>query len=129
MVKARAYNKENSIGNKSAIFTLHRCLSTTLLLLAPICPFITEELWIKLYSVKSIHSQRLPESINGDYRELSKYTGPITDFNSKVWNKKKETILEKTGKPLSLKDPIRIPIPAGLELFKSDLKTMHNLTV
>jgi valyl-tRNA synthetase len=129
MVKARAYNKENSIGNKSAIFTLHRCLSTILLLLAPICPFITEELWTKLYSVKSIHSQRLPESINGDYRELSKYTGPITDFNSKVWNKKKETILEKTGKPLSLKDPIRIPIPAGLELFKSDLKTMHNLTV
>jgi valyl-tRNA synthetase len=128
MVKARAYNKENTIGNKSAIFTLHKCLSIILLLLAPICPFITEELWTKLYSVKSIHSQHLPESINGDYQELLKYTGPITDFNSKVWNKKKETILEKTGKPLSLKDPICVPIPAGLELFKSDLKMMHNLT-
>jgi valyl-tRNA synthetase len=85
-------------------------------------------LWTKLYSVKSIHLQRLPESITGDYRELLKYTGLITDFNSKVWNKKKETILEKTGKPLSLKDPIRMPIPSSLELFKSDLKMMHNLT-
>src|ERR671920_747111 len=47
MVKARAYEKEESDGHKSATFTLHQCLSTILLLLAPICPFITEvfSLW------------------------------------------------------------------------------------
>ncbi|MDW0314906.1 MAG: valine--tRNA ligase, partial [Nitrososphaeraceae archaeon] len=61
MVKARAYNQEDSIGHKSAIFTLHLCLSTILLLLAPICPFITEELWTKIYSAKSIHVQHLPD--------------------------------------------------------------------
>ena len=127
MVKARAYNQEDSIGHKSAIFTLHRCLSTILLLLAPICPFITEELWTKIYSAKSIHIQQLPDFPKGDYHELSKYTGLITDFNSKVWNKKKETILEKTGKPLSLKDPIEISIPTELSLFKKDLELMHNL--
>ena len=127
MVKARAYNQEDSIGHKSAIFTLHLCLSTILLLLAPICPFITEELWTKIYSAKSIHVQHLPDFSQRDYHKLSNYTGLITDFNSKVWNKKKETILEKTGKPLSLKDPVEISIPTELNLFKKDLKLMHNL--
>jgi len=100
-----------------------------LLLLAPICPFITEELWTKIYSTKSIHTKHLPELMPGeDYRELCKYTGPITEFNSEVWNKKKETTLEKTGKPLSLRDPIRISVPNELEPFKTDLQLMHNLT-
>lgn len=129
MVKSRAYEKEESIGHKSAIFTLHRCLSTILLLLAPICPYITEELWTKIYSTASVHTEHLPELLPGeDNRELCKYTGPITEFNSEVWNKKKETVLEKTGKALSLRDPIHISVPNELELFKSDLQLMHNLT-
>lgn len=129
MVKARAYEKEESIGHKSATFTLHRCLSTILLLLAPICPYVTEELWTKIYSTTSIHTEHLPELLPGeDKQELCKYTGPITEFNSEVWNKKKETILEKTGKALSLRDPIHISVPNELELFKTDLQLMHNLT-
>jgi valyl-tRNA synthetase len=127
MIKARAYNKEDHMGHKSAIFTLHKCLSTILLLLAPICPFITEELWTKVYTAKSIHLQHFPKSTQ-DYRELAKYTVLITDFNSKVWNKKKVTVLEETGKPLSLKDPIHMSVPADLGLFKSDLQMMHNLS-
>jgi len=58
---------------------------------------------------------------------MTRYTRPIIDFNSMVWNKKKQTISKETGKPLSLKDFIDIDVPDDLELFKNDLQIMHNL--
>jgi valyl-tRNA synthetase len=58
---------------------------------------------------------------------MTGYTRTIMDFNSMVWNKKKETISKETGKPLSLKDFIDIAVPAELDLFKKDLQMMHNL--
>lgn len=126
MVKGRVYDTTNEIGQRSAVYTLHICLSTILLLLAPICPFITEELWTTLYSTKSIHKEHIPQS-REYYREMTGYTKSIMVFNSTVWNKKKETISKETGKPLSLKDFIDVDIPAELDLFKNDLRVMHNL--
>jgi valyl-tRNA synthetase len=124
MVKGRAYAIDNNAGKKSALYTLHRCLSTILLLIAPITPFIAEELWTKIYSQQSIHLLPMFREERAD-PEMAKYTKQITDFNSMVWNKKKETI--KDGKPLSLKDPISVPVPPELAQFGQDLKEMHNL--
>ncbi len=124
MVKGRAYATDNDAGRRSALYTLHRCLSTVLLLIAPVTPFIAEELWTKIYSDKSIHLQRMSSSENPD-PGLLKFTRLITDFNSQVWNKKRETV--KDGKPLSLKDPIEIAVTPELMPFKDDLKAMHNL--
>jgi valyl-tRNA synthetase len=59
---------------------------------------------------------------------MTKYTKTIIDFNSMIWNKKRETISKETGKPLSLKDPIDVPVPLELEQFGQDLRSMHNLT-
>jgi len=119
MVKARAYGINFSDEERDgAIFTLHKVLSTILKLLAPITPFITEHLWKTLYSEESIHKQKQVESENLEIQ--SNITKEITEFNSKVWNDKK-------AQNLSLKDPIKIEIPANLELFKKDLKSMHNL--
>jgi valyl-tRNA synthetase len=123
MVKARAY--EDRPGHASALYTLHKVFSTILVLLAPLTPFISEELWTKMYSDKSIHHQQLPE-VKEDTGS-AKYTKAISDFNSLVWNKKKETISKETGKPLSLKDPIEIAVPDELAPFASDLTAMHNL--
>jgi valyl-tRNA synthetase len=123
MVKARAY--EDRPGHASALYTLHKVFSTILLLLAPLTPFISEELWTKMYSEKSVHHQSLPE-IKED-SEFVKYTKAITDFNSHVWNKKKETVSKETGKLLSLKDPIEIAVPGELAQFAPDLAAMHNL--
>ena len=124
MVKGRAYAAGNDSAKRSALYTLHRCLSTILLLIAPITPFIAEELWTKIYSSSSIHLQRVFREERADAKML-KYTKQIIDFNSMVWNKKKETI--KDGKPLSLKDPISVTVPSELAQFSRDLKEMHNL--
>jgi valyl-tRNA synthetase len=128
MVKGRVYDINDSVGQKSAIFTLHKCLSTILKLLAPLCPFITEELWTKIYSTQSIHQQCLPQA-QKYYLEMRKSTQYITEFNSRVWNKKKQTISRKTGKSLSLKDSIDITVPIELDAFKKDLCIMHNLRI
>ena len=126
MTKKRAYAESEYSNNKSAIYTIHKCFSTILLLLAPICPFISEELWGKIYSNSSIHLEKFPEpdNIPDGFR---KHTQDIVNFNSLVWNKKKETLNPTTGKPLSFKDPISLAIPKDLIPFKEDLKSMHNL--
>jgi valyl-tRNA synthetase len=123
MVKGRAYDDRD--GHDSALYTLHKCFSTILLLLAPITPFIAEELWT-MYSKQSIHHQHMPRDIVAD-AEMAKLTRAITDFNSQVWNKKKETVSKETGKLLSLKDAIDMPVPSELAAFAGDLAAMHNL--
>ena len=119
MAKARAYGIGFSDAERDgAIFTLHKVLSTLLKLLAPIIPFITDFLWQTLYSEKSIHTeQQTKQESNEDFTQ---HTQAISEFNSKVWNEKKE-------KGLSLKDSIKTEIPKDLEIFKKDLVAMHNL--
>ena len=119
MVKARAYGIGFSEDEKNAaVFTLHKTLSTVLKLLAPITPLITEHLWLKLYSKESIHKEKKVQK--DTYRDMRNFTNEIIEFNSKVWNEKKD-------KGLSLKDSITISIPTNLEIFKKDLIAMHNL--
>ena len=119
MIKGRAYGtgflEEERDG---AIYTLHKVLSTLLLLLAPIAPFITDYLWQNLYSDKTIHRERFAESEN--YEDWTEFTKSIVEFNSNVWNKKKEL-------GLSLKDSVDFDIPSDLAQFAKDLKAMHNL--
>jgi len=119
MVKARAYGSSFTEAERSAAWhTLHTCLKTILLLLAPITPFITESIWRQLYRERSIHRERFPEA-EWDVGP-SKYTEKLFEFNSKVWN-------EKKARGLSLKDPINVEIPSELDGFSRDLKAMHNI--
>ena len=121
LAKVRAYGAGFSRKEiESARYALHQCLRSILLLLAPICPFITEALWSKIYSDRSIHSHAFPNSKTWETQYLS-YEKQILDFNSKVWN-------EKKARGLSLKESIQIDVPAELSQFASDFRAMHNLT-
>lgn len=118
MVKSRAYGNGTKAEQDAACYTLHTCLKTILQLLSPITPFITDYLWQELYSKKSIHLENFPKT--EWKKESSKLTPKLIEFNSLVWNKKKE----KGG---SLKDEIKIKIPKNLKMFEKDLKKMHNI--
>jgi valyl-tRNA synthetase len=119
MIKGRAYGTGFSEEERDgAIYTLHKVLSTLLLLLAPITPFITDYLWQNLYSDKTIHRERFADSEN--YEDWTEFTKSIVEFNSNVWNKKKEL-------GLSLKDSVSFEITPNLSQFAKDLKAMHNL--
>ena len=127
LVKSRLYNESDNEERKSALFTIHKCFKTILLLLEPICPFITYELWTKVYlNKKIIEEKRFPKTDN-EFHEMTLLTNKLIKFNSEIWNKKKETISDITKKPLSLKDPIKSIIPNELELFSNDLIAMHNI--
>ncbi len=119
MVKARAYGQEFSKEEqKASWFTLNECLRNVLLLLAPIMPFFTEHVWSTIYGGKSIHLKKFPKA-KWD-KSLNRLTQKLIDFNSFLWNKKKE-------EGLSLKDPIKIMVPENLMIFYKDLKAMHNI--
>ena len=119
MVKARAYGEGFTDEEKNAaVYTLHKVLSTILVLLAPISPFSTDYLWQELYSKETIHKQRHPKPEN--VQDMKQFTKEIEEFNSKVWN-------EKKSKGLSLKDPIAIEIPESLKQFAKDLIPMHKI--
>jgi len=121
MSKQRAYGRGFSKSEqRAAWYTLHESLRTILLLLAPITPFITDYIWRKLYSKKSIHLKRFPKVRWS--RAYTKYTNTIIEFNSMVWRMKKE-------RGLSLRDPIEVEIPRELKPFKRDLVAMHNIVV
>lgn len=119
MIKARAYGAGHTDEERNgAISTLHKVLSTVLRLLAPITPFITDYLWQSLYSENTIHKERFVQEEN--YDDWTGFTAELVEFNSNVWNKKKEA-------SLSLKDSINIDIPPNLEKFAKDLQAMHNI--
>jgi len=118
LVKNRAYK-----GDKAACYTLHTCLKSILKLLAPVCPFITEKIWLELYSKESIHKERFPDlSPHGIVKYLD-YTQILTEFNSIIWKYKKD-------KGASLNSELReVYAKKELKLFENDLKNMHNIKV
>ena len=123
-VKARAYNMDKSFSEQEqegAWETLHLCLKTILKLLAPICPFITDTIWRKVYSTKSIHLEEFPKPQKEWLNEYGQFIGQFMEFNSTIWRFKK-----KRG--MALNEKIKtVYAPKILEPFGKDLKAMHKI--
>jgi len=125
-VKSRAYNRGGMFTpelQRGAWFTLHRCLETILKLLAPIVPFITEALWLELYSNVSIHTQGFPEEQPEWDSETAKLLPKLIEFDNTIWRFKK-------SEGLALSQELAVPIYAPLELepLAQDLKAMHRIS-
>ncbi len=67
LIKWRVYNK---IDDEGARYTLYHSLKSVLKMFAPIMPFVTEEIYRKLYEDKSIHISEWPKEIKTEEIEI-----------------------------------------------------------
>ncbi|MCD6538138.1 valine--tRNA ligase [Candidatus Bathyarchaeota archaeon] len=125
-VKSRAYNSSGDFDEKlqrGAWYTLHTVLMTLLKLLAPITPFITEKIWLEIYSDESIHIQSFPERRAEWESEMGMLLQKFIEFNNAVWRYKKSK-----GVPLSQRMPVkRVYASPELKPLGDDLKAMHRI--
>jgi valyl-tRNA synthetase len=128
MVKPRLYNTSGDYSDweqKSAIFTLHRVLKTTLLLLAPVMPFVTDYIWRRLYKASSIHIETLPERIPlpEESSLLEKLFDLVMSVNSGIWRFKKE-------RNIRFSEPLKatLHLPPELKPFAKDIANLHKIS-
>ncbi len=113
MVKPRAYEND-----ASALYTIHESFRAIMKLIAPVIPFISYEIYQKMYE-NNVHKELFPEKMS--VLDHTKITEKACEFNSMIWKTKKD-------KGLSLKADISgIKIPEEIMMLKEDLTKMHNL--
>ncbi len=119
MAKGRAYGDNASVEEQEAAwYTLHEVLRSMLLILAPISPYITDQVWRKIYGTTSIHLEMFPKPMK--FAINQKVSQSILEFNTELWKVKK-------AKGLALKDPVEAKIPNLLKPYEKDLVRMHHI--
>ncbi|MCS7110705.1 MAG: valine--tRNA ligase [Ignisphaera sp.] len=125
MVKSRIYDVEGIFSEnerRSAWFTLHTLLKNTLLLLAPILPFITDYIWRKTYGENSIHFETLPKQLDVPKTELKELLPYLYNLNSLIWKYKKTINIKLTQELEAV-----LYIPEKLSVFVKDIKYLHRV--
>jgi len=124
MAKARAYNTDHAFSKneqRAAWLTLHNCLRSVLILLAPICPYITDGLWRSMYSRRSIHTKLFQRPSERTIDKLDEVTASLIEFNSTIWKYKKDH-------NMALNQPLAgVCASPKLRSMTSDLKAMHRI--
>lgn len=127
MVKNRAYNRDGSYTDeeqKAAWYTLHRVIDSSLRMLAPIMPFVTDYLYRSLYG-RSVHLEKFPEPEPGLDDIRLEDLEEIKEINTKIWGIKKQ-------RKIRLAEPIpgaRLYIGKRLAGYQRELEDLHHITV
>jgi len=124
-VKRRAYNKDGKYSTEeqeAAWYTLHKVFKTSLKLLAPIMPYITDYIWRKMYSSGSIHLEEFPKPNEAWNRGYGKLLTPFIEVNSAVWKYKKQHNLS-LGAELNA----RLYLPEELKPLANDIADLHRV--
>jgi len=118
IIKKRIYQNENLESKYSALFTLYNSLLVIIKLLAPIMPFITEEIYQEYFKKfeeeKSIHLSKWPEKISVEKRDSSKFD-ELINIISKIRQ-------EKTKAQKAMNSECKVT------LEEKDLKKLGELT-
>ncbi|MEM3479665.1 MAG: valine--tRNA ligase, partial [Candidatus Bathyarchaeia archaeon] len=87
-----------------------------------ICPFITEAIWLELYSNRSINVQCFPDERDEWKDSILALLPKFMDFNNAIWQYKKKN-------NIALNQEINgiVYAPADLKPFEEDLKAMHKI--
>lgn len=112
LAKARAYSLDSS-----ALYTLHTCLKTMLVLLSPVTPFITDQIYRELYG-ETIFSGKFPLT---EKALTTLKTEDIIDLNTRIWKAKKD-------RGLSLKAEIKsLTLPERFRPIEKDIRQAHSV--
>lgn len=124
MFKGRAFNTDglfSSEEQKSAWFTLHTILKKLVRALAPITPFITDQIYRELYDSAGVHRQPYPSTHKEWVSPLTKYTDLLVQTNSAFWKYKREAGLSlRQGLPEAY-------VAEALKPWMKDLQAMHGI--
>ncbi|MGA8806787.1 MAG: valine--tRNA ligase [Thermoanaerobaculia bacterium] len=134
LVKVRAYATEETAETMSGRATLARTLRVFLRLLAPVVPFMTEEVWSWTFGAadgRSVHLQRWPsvEEVTAGFEAQNAYPYHVlTEVIAKVRG-------AKTAAQKSLRAPVSkldMTLPVGTESFvrgaESDIRHAFNMS-
>lgn len=124
LVKDRLYNadRRGKDARLSAQYTLYRSLLSILKLMAPITPFITEEIYQKYFrkagKFESIHVSDWPKA---DKKLVDKKAEKLGDGAVEIISKVRHF---KSSNNKSLKTPVKVTIQNSLKPLQDDLKAV-----
>lgn len=123
LVKNRAYNQEGLFPKQeqnAAIYTLHKVLDDTLLVMYPIIPFITHKIY-KDMKGKDIEYEKFPVPTKTPKAKILFSLQELVELNGEIWKAKKD-------RNLSLKTEVKeATLPNKFKSIEKDLKLTHRI--